>query len=413
MSRLYKKIKKCRISNDTNLHKLINFGKIALTGVFPKRKFSKILKTPLSVVFSDKSKLLQLQHNYNSELLFGSNYGYRSGLNNSMISHLKDKYLLLHKKLNFKENDNILDIGSNDGTFLNFFPVKANKVGCDPTAKKFKKYYDKDVRKIYSIFDKKIANSFKYKFKLVSAIAMFYDLDNPVQFCKNVEKVIDRNGIFHLEIAYLPDIIKQNSFDTFCQEHLTYFSLISFKYLINRTNFKILDYRRNSINGGSINFDLSLKNSKHKPKQKKLASLYNYEKKNNFHKLSKYVKYFNRIVKNINKIEKSINLISKQNKTIYCFGASTKGNVTLQLCNLNHKKIKGIYDVNNEKFGRHTPGTNIIIKDEKNIIKDKPDYLILLIWHFKKTIEQKFKKLGLNKINIISLFPKLSIRKKK
>ena len=97
---------------------------------------------------------------------------------------------------------------------------------------------------------------------------MFYDLNNPIDFCNIVEKIIDRDGIFHIEIAYLPDIIKQNSFDTFCQEHLTYFSFISFKNLINQTNFKILDYSRNSINGGSINFDLSLKNSIHKPKQK-------------------------------------------------------------------------------------------------------------------------------------------------
>ena len=127
----------------------------------------------------------------------------------------------------------------------------------------------------------------------------------------------------------------------------------------------------------------------------------------------KYKNYFNKINKNINKIEKNIKLISKDHKkSIYCFGASTKGNVTLQLCNLNHKMIKGIYDVNKEKFGRYTPGTNIIIKNEKTIIKDKPDYLILLIWHFKKTIEKKFKKLGFKKINIISLFPKLSIKKK-
>ena len=282
MSLLYRKIKSCRISKDTKLFRLINFGEIALTGVFPKKKFAKIHKTPLSVVFSKKSKLLQLEHNYNSDLLFGSNYGYRSGLNASMISHLKNKYILLNKKLKFRRNDNILDIGSNDGTFLNFFPLNTNRVGCDPSAKKFSKYYKKNIKKIYSIFDKFIAKKFEYKFKLVSAIAMFYDLNNPIDFCNIVEKIIDRDGIFHIEIAYLPDIIKQNSFDTFCQEHLTYFSFISFKNLINQTNFKILDYSRNSINGGSINFDLSLKNSIHKPKQKKLKFLYDYEKKNIF-----------------------------------------------------------------------------------------------------------------------------------
>jgi hypothetical protein len=412
MKNLYKKIKSCRISNDKKLHKLINFGNVALAGIFPKNKNINIPKAPLSIVFSNKSKLLQLEHDYNSNFLFGSNYGYRSGLNKSMISHLKEKYLYLNKKLNLSNKDYILDIGSNDGTFLNFFSNQINKVGCDPSAKKFKKYYNKNIKTYYQIFDQNVITKLKFKFKLVSAIAMFYDLNNPVEFCKNVEKIIDKNGIFHIEIAYLPDIIKEFSFDTFCQEHLTYYSLISFKNLINQTNFKIIDFQRNSINGGSINFDLALNNSNIKPKLNKIKNLYNYELKNNFHKLSKYKIFFKEIDKNINKINKNINLISKKTNKIYGFGASTKGNVTLQLCKLNNKKIRAIYDVNKEKFGSYTPGTNILIKDEKHILKDKPDYLILLIWHFKQTIKQKFVDLKMNKINIISLFPKFRIIKK-
>ena len=237
---------------------------------------------------------------------------------------------------------------------------------------------------------------------------MFYDLDDPINFCRNVENILDKEGIFHVEIAYLPDIFKKYSFDTFCQEHLTYYSMISFKYLIKQTNLKILDYSRNGINGGSINFDLALKSSPLKPHKKKLEKLYNFEKNNNFDKIETYKKYFKKIKLNINKIKNTVSEILKKNKKIYCFGASTKGNVTLQLCQLDSKKIEAVYDVNNEKFGSYTPGTQILIKDEKFIKKDKPDYLILLIWHFKKTIKIKFKKLGFNKINIISLFPKLT-----
>ena len=412
MKRLYTKIKNCRISHDKKLYKLIDFGKIYLTGIFPSKKNTKVLKTPLSIVFSNKSKLLQLEHNYNGDYLFGSNYGYRSSLNKSMVSHLKKKYLHLNQKLELRKNDSILDIGSNDGTFLNFFPNYIKKVGCDPSAKKFRKYYKKNIRKIYKIFDKNVVKTINHKFKLISAIAMFYDLSDPVEFCKNVEKLLDKNGIFHVEIAYLPDIFKEFSFDTFCQEHLTYYSLISFQNLINKTNFKIIDYQRNIINGGSINFDLALKSSKIKPNLNKINKLHNFEIKNNFHKLSKYKIFFDQIDKNIMEIKKKINFISKSSKKIYCFGASTKGNVTLQLCKLDNKKIKAVYDVNKEKFGSYTPGTKIIIKNEKQIINDKPDYLILLIWHFKKTIKQKFKKLRLDKINIISLFPKLVIKKK-
>ena len=389
MTKLFKKIKKCRICSDKNLIKLLDFGNISLTGVFPKNKNVNIPRTPLSIVFSKQSKLLQLEHNYNTNFLFGSNYGYRSSLNKSMIQHLYQKFLKLNSKLKLKKNDNILDIGSNDGTFLNFFSQNIIKIGCDPSANKFKK-----------------------KFKLVSAIAMFYDLEDPIKFCKNVERILDKNGIFHVEIAYLPDIFKKFSFDTFCQEHLTYYSMISFKNLLKKTNLKIHDYERNTINGGSINFDLVFNDSNFIPKKNKIKKLYSSEKKKNFHKVLTYKKYFKKIDSNIKKINSTIDKISKKSKKIYCFGASTKGNVTLQLCNLDNKKINAIYDVNKEKFGSYTPGTKIVIKDEKLLKKDKPDYLILLIWHFKKTINQKFKKLGLNKINIISLFPKFVIKKK-
>ncbi len=412
MRKLYKKIKKCRISSDKKLIKLLDFGKISLTGVFPKNKNINVPKTPLSVVFSNKSKLLQLEHNYDNSYLFGSNYGYRSGLNKSMIQHLYTKFLKLDSKLNLKKGDYILDIGSNDGTFLNFFSGKLNKIGCDPSANKFKKYYNKETKILNKNFDNLVASKFKSKFKLVSAIAMFYDLDDPIRFCKNVEKILDKNGIFHIEIAYLPDIFNEFSFDTFCQEHLTYYSMLSFQNLVKKTNLKILDFERNKINGGSINFDLALKDSHLTPKINKIKKIFNSEKQNNFHKLSKYREYFKKVDSNIKKINLTIDRISKKNKKIYCFGASTKGNVTLQLCNLDNKKINAIYDVNKEKFGSFTPGTKIIIKDEKFIKKDKPDYLILLIWHFKKTINQKFKKLGFNKINIISLFPKFVIKKK-
>ena len=411
MKKIYKKINKCRISNDKNLYNLIDFNEIALTGIFPKRKNTKIKKTPLSLVFSNKSKLLQLKHNYNFNHLFGSNYGYRSGLNKSMVEHLKKKYVNLKKKLKLIKSDKILDIGSNDGTFLNFFKDQSFKVGCDPSSKKFRKYYNKDIRVYNSIFNNDISKKLNKKFKLISAIAMFYDLDKPIDFCHSVENILDLNGIFHVEVAYLPDILSKYSFDTFCQEHLTYFSYISFCNLLKKTNLRIVDYSRNSINGGSINFDLVLNSSKIKSKTKKLKKLHNKEIKNNLNKLTTYKNYFKKIEINMNNISTKIKNLSKKNK-IYCFGASTKGNVTLQLCDLDGEVIDGIYDVNKEKFNCLTPGTNIKIKNEKSITSDKPDYILFLIWHFKKTIKEKFKYFNLKKTKYIWLFPKLKISKK-
>mgnify|MGYP001227600080 CR=1 FL=1 len=409
MVKLYTKITKCRISNDKKLIKVCDFGNIKLTGVFPKNRKKKIKSTPLQVVFSNKSKLLQLNHNYNFSELFGMNYGYRSGLNQSMVNHLRDKKFKLDKRLKLQKKDSILDIGSNDGTFLKLFSKSINRIGCDPTAKKFKKFYPKSIKVFPKLFNQQSSKFIKGKFKLISCIAMFYDLSNPTEFLKLIEKKIEKNGIFHVEIAYLPLIYKTFSFDTFCQEHLTYYSFKSFENLIKNTNLKILDYEINSINGGSINFNLSLKNSKNKVHSKKLEKLRNFEKKNHYNNI-KFVKtFFKKVKKNINKIRKNIKSL---NGDVYGFGASTKGNVTLQLCNLNENDIKQIYDINKNKFNCYTPGSKIKIVNEKNIIKDKPKYLIFLIWHFKKTIFQKIKKLKLRNTRFIWLFPNYKVTNK-
>ncbi len=411
MKKIYNKIDHCRISKDKKILNVGKIGPLTLTGTFLKKKNGRIPSMPVDLVFSKKSCLLQLKHNYNQSLLFGKNYGYRSSLNKSMKKHLIEKSKSILKILKLTKNDVILDIGSNDGTFLNSFPKNINKYGIDPTAKKFKKYYNKEIKIIPSLFNSKIFKKNKIKFKFISSIAMFYDLSDPRLFCNNVSNLLDHEGIFHIEIAYLPDILKKFSFDTFCQEHLTYYSFMSFKYLIDQTPFKIIDFTRNSINGGSINFNLAFKKSNWKCKTQKINKILSYEKKINIHKAETYINYF----KKINSISQKINLLiknlKKKNKKIYAFGASTKGNVILQMCKLNNKIISGVYDVNPFKFGKYTPGTKILIKNEKEIYKDKPDYLLLLIWHFKNTLKIKLKKFKRTKSKFIWPFPKLKITK--
>ena len=208
---------------------------------------------------------------------------------------------------------------------------------------------------------------------------MFYDLRDPLSFCKQVENNLDKEGVFHVEIAYLPDILKLYSFDTFCQEHLTYFSFISFNNLIKQTKFKIIDYHRNGINGGSINFDIVFKNSKYKPNKNKLQKIINTENKLGINNSSTFKKFYKDLIYKAKKINSKILEIKKKNMTIYGYGASTKGNVLLQLCNLDDKIIDGIYDVNKEKFNLYTPGSNIKIISEKKIKSNQNDYILFLI----------------------------------
>ncbi len=411
MSKIYKKIKYCRISKDKNLRNVGKIGPLTLTGTFLKNSKKKIPITPVDIVFSETSFLLQLRHDYNQSLLFGDNYGYRSSLNSSMKRHLIKKSQNISKILNFNKGDAILDIGSNDGTFLNSFSNKVVKYGIDPTAKKFKKYYNQDIKIIPSIFSSKVFKNKKIKFKFISSIAMFYDLADPKLFCNNVSQILHQDGIFHVEIAYLPDIIRKFSFDTFCQEHLTYYSFLSFKYLIDKTPFKIINFERNSINGGSINFNLAFKESKWKCKNEKIKKIIANEKKNKIHRTKTYLEYFKKIELNSKKINLLLKKLKKENKKIYALGASTKGNVILQMCKLNNKIIKGVYDINPYKYGRYTPGSKIPIIREKEIFKDKPDYLLLLIWHFKNTLKIKLKKFKKTKSKFIWPFPKLRVSK--
>ena len=404
---IYQTIQKCRISKKSDLVSVGKFGDMSLTGIFPKNQNQKIPRAPFEVVYSRSSKLLQLKHNYNPKLLYGDNYGYLSSLNPVMVKHLKKKSSFLKKKINFKKNDFILDIGSNDGTFINFFNG-INIFGIDPSIEKFKKNYKKKIKKIPFIFEKGYTFIKKKKFKLITAFAMFYDLKDPVSFMKKVKTILKQGGIFHIEVAYLPEIIKTFAYDTFCQEHYEYYSLISLNYLCEKTDMKIIDFGFNKINGGSIWLNISHSKSKFKARDLKLRDQIAYEVKKKINKQETYRNYFRKVFNHGEKMYSIIKKLKDSNKIIYGFGASTKGNVLLQIAKINKNLLKGIFDVNKEKFNKFTPYSMIKILDEKKLKKVKLDYILLLIWHFKGYVIKKIKKFN-NKTKIIIPFPKIRI----
>lgn len=401
--KLYSKIKKCRVSDDQNLIEIANFKKIGLTGYFPKKKHEKIIKTPLSIVFSKKSKLLQLNHNYKPDILYGENYGYRSGLNSSMVKHLKSKANFLKKKLKIKNSEKILDIGSNDGTFLNFF--NCDTYGIDPSIIKYKKYYKSKKNLFPKTFEESFNQLNNSKFKLISMIAMFYDTEKPLIFLQNCEKILSKNGIIHIEVAYLPSLFEFFSYDTFCQEHYEYYTLLSLQYIVQQTKLKIVDIGFSKINGGSIWINLS----KEQKESAKLKLLLKKEKKNGFANIRKYKNYFQKISTHSKKLNELIKKL-KEKERISAIGASTKGNVLLQFSNLNSDFIDKIYDINSYKFNKYTPITKIPIFSEKLIKKDKNKYYLILIWHFKDHLLKKLKKLK-KKMYLIFPFPKIKIFK--
>ena len=236
------------------MSKWLNLGKQYLTGVFPDSINVAITSGPLDLVWCRKCGLLQLGHSYTLSEMYGDNYGYRSGLNKSMVEHLTGKINTLEAFVDLKSGEAVLDIGCNDATSLKAYKTKdIAKVGIDPTGSKFKEYYTDDIKLVEDFFTaqnyRKVENR---KAKIVTSIAMFYDLESPVGFAKDIEAVLDDNGIWHFEQSYMPSMLRMNSYDTICHEHLEFYSLSTIKYILEEAGLKIIDVVMNAVNGGSF-----------------------------------------------------------------------------------------------------------------------------------------------------------------
>lgn len=400
-----KKITHCRSCNTKKLRHLFSLGNLSFSGIFPSQKNLSVPKGPLNLVICHYCKLVQLEHNFNLKIMYGENYGYKSSLNSLMVKHLKKKAEYLKKF--FQAKISIVDIGSNDGTFLSFFSDENSLIGIDPTIKKFRKFYKKKIKQIADFFPLKKKLFSKKKIDLFTSIACFYDLQDPINFAQNIYKNLNQEGIWHFEQSYLPFMLKNFSYDTICHEHLEYYSLTSIKYILDKSNFKIIDIKFNDINGGSIAVTAAKKDSKRK-EYKKLNLLLQKELDDNLQKLKTYKLFFKKIQKESTKLISFVNKQRRLNKIFSCIGASTKGNIILQFSKLDNKIINKIYEVNKDKYGSYSPGSLIKIDKEKNIKLDKPDYLIVLPWHFKKFFIKNRKKL-FGKAKLIFPLPKFEV----
>tara|TARA_B100001059_G_scaffold236191_1_gene285364 strand:- start:1467 stop:2687 length:1221 start_codon:yes stop_codon:yes gene_type:complete len=384
------KIKQCRSCKSKRLKNAFDIGMQNLTGVFPKSRNEKILKGSLAMVFCQNCSLLQLKNSFDPKKMYGNNYGYMSSLNSSMVDHLKKKSKNLKKIVSLNKNDIVCDIGSNDGTFLSFFSNKITLIGIDPTINKLSKYYRKDITKIPDFFSKKLINKItQKKIKLVTTISMFYDLENPLDFAKEIYDILDKEGVWHLEQSYMPSMIKNNSYDTICHEHLEYYSLKSIKYIFDKVGFKIIDLDFNDINGGSFSITVSKKKSSHNEVKRLVNWLLKREKVFKYNNLSTFNTFYKNILMHKKTFYELLLNLKKNKKKVIGYGASTKGNVLLQFCKINSDLLPYICEVNKFKHGRFTPGSKIKIISENQAKKINPDYFLVLPWHFKNFILKK------------------------
>ena len=405
------KLKKCRVCYNNKFVKLFSLGNLSYTGKFASTKKKIIPKKNVSLVMCHNCKLVQLDQDFNPEYLYGKDYGYRTGINHTMTKHVQHVAKEALKIAKIKKGEYVLDIASNDGTLLNFYGRNVITVGIDPILKKFSKFYKKINYTIPNFFSfSSLKNSLKTKkFKAITALSVFYDIKKPNNFIKDIKKILDKNGVFFLEHADLLSIIKYNLFDTICHEHLEYYSTKIIMKIMSQNELKIFDIKKNNINGGSLRYLISHKNSKYKVNHRVIRSILKEEKIYELEKKKTYINFFNQI----NLQKKKLNLVLKKaksfNKAIHGYGASTKGNVLLQYFELDNKIIDFISDRNPKKYNLYTPGTKIKIISEKDSRDMNPDYYLVLPWHFKKEILKRENKIKRKGTKFIFPLPKLEI----
>jgi len=403
---MFKKIKKCHICGNKSLAPILDLGIQTLTGVFPKKKNMPIGKCPLELVKCKEDAngkfcgLVQLRHVYSPETLYGETYGYRSGLNRSMVEHLQHKVKNILQKVALKPEDMVIDIGSNDSTLLQAYPSRGiTLVGVDPLAGRMRKYYPPHIHLIADFFGKEaLEKRFgARKAKIITSIAMFYDLEAPLKFMQQVYGLLADDGVWIFEQSYMPTMLANNSYDTVCHEHLEYYRLKQIKWMTDRVGFKIIDVEFNQINGGSFSVTVAKEESSYREATEMVKRILKSEERTGLHTLKPYQAFRQRVAHHKKKFKMQIKQLNKRGKKVLGYGASTKGNVVLQYCDLREKDIHFIAEVNPDKFGAYTPGTLIPIISEQEARAMKPDYFVVLPWHFKDNIiarEKKFLKTG-------------------
>jgi cyclopropane fatty-acyl-phospholipid synthase-like methyltransferase len=408
----FKKIESCRISGSSSLVHVLDLGEQSLTGVFPRVGDASPTIGPLRLAWCPVSGLLQLEHNFDLNEMYGENYGYRSGLNIAMVDHLAAKVKGLVGKVELLPDDYVLDIGSNDGTLLHCYKgMNVRCVGIDPTAAKFKSYYDSSIRVVPEFFNAQLWRDLTngVPAKIISSIAMFYDLESPSKFVKDVYSCLSDEGIWHFEQSYMPSMLRTNSYDTVCHEHLEYYSLSVVDKLLSSEGFKILDVKFNGVNGGSFAVTAAKSHSKFRQNDRLIQWLLGQEDRMNLNSPRPYREFEHRVFAHRDDLQRLIRTLVADGKKVAGYGASTKGNVLLQFCGFTQDEIFAIAEVNRDKFGRVTPGTNIPIISEESVKRMQPDYMLVLPWHFRDGIVRREKEFLASGGSLIFPFPEIEI----
>lgn len=384
-----------------------DLGEMSLSGTFLEA--GKVLPVlPLNLARCPECGLAQLYDDFPIEMLYSVNYGYESHLNSSMVRHLKTKAEHLCKLLveeEFGRNSGaslvVLDIASNDGTLLNEFNDILSDtsvlIGCDPLISNFKDKYPLKAQKIEKFFTcENVGNNLLGKIDLVTSLSVFYDVTDPLGFAEDVWNLLKPSGYWHLEQSYFPLMLEKNSYDTICHEHLLYYSASDLKNIAQKIGFTVVDFKLNDVNGGSLELTLQ-KGQPHSKTSQTVSKAQEFEELCSNERISGVMDgaaiamFAQKSQEHGLKLRNILLELKNKGNEIYGLGASTKGNIILNYADLTNALISCVGEVNEKKFGKVTPGTNIPICDEDLILKNSGENKVALVlpWHFRATFIKK------------------------
>ncbi|WP_449416981.1 class I SAM-dependent methyltransferase [Phormidium nigroviride] len=412
--------KTCRVCGSSALTPVINLGEQHLQGSFfkPGKEEPPMRKIALSLLRCDPTKdenacgLLQMEHTVPPEVLYSA-YWYRSGTNQTMRNHLQGITQEATALIN-KSNARVLDIGCNDGTLLKSYPPNFIKFGVDPSD--VAQEITGDITAIQDIFPSEELTKVLQgeKFDIITSIAMFYDLEDPVNFCKEIKKALASDGLWVFEMSYMPSMLKMNSYDTICHEHLEYYSLAVLEYILKQADLKIVDAVLNDINGGSIRcYATNVDNFSFKRQEAvtRIKLLRQAEFDMELDTDKPYKNFQDRINVHKDELISMLKKLKKEGKSIHIYGASTKGNTILQWCGIDNRIVDVAAERNPDKYGAYTLGTDIPIVSEADSRAMKPDYYLVLPWHFKEEFLKREEATLKSGVGLIFPLPNLEIIK--
>ena len=380
---------RCRICSG-DLYTVLDLGELYISDFLTDSQEGE--KAPLSLGQCKRCGLTQLEYDVNIDSLYKEHYWYRSSLNKSMLRDLEDIVLDIESRITLNDRDIVVDIGTNDGSLFNYYTNKnLIKVGFDPAPNlrdAAKSNCDIFINNYFSQHEWYNHGNYymtrnHQKAKVITSIAMFYDLPDPNKFVKDIKEVLDSSGMWVIQFTDLLSMIKVNAIDNICAEHLEYYRLRDIVKLMNVHGLEVFDVSYNKVNGGSIRIFVSYPGVF--KKSKAVSKAYKAE--------GRYLRYDNLqfLQVRINLFRKFINNYLSKFNSVYGMAASTKGSTLLQLLELDNKVIKAIGEINEDKFGLRTAGTNIPIIPETEVLEANPDVIIVLAWHFEETFNEVLK----------------------